>query len=56
MSMPEYVPTDLPQYVKVNSRTEFSSAVVGSGHVLIFAEQSGLVAKNPDGTIISAGE
>jgi len=33
--MPEYIYTNLPQYVKVNSRTEFSSSVVSSGAVLL---------------------
>ena len=54
MSLPEYLPTDLPQYVKLNSRAEFSSSVVSSGHVLLFAEEgssgTSLVAKNQDGT------
>ena len=54
--MPEYTYTNLPQYVKVNSRTEFSSSVVSSGAVLIFSENgSSLTAKLPDGSFVEVG-
>ena len=54
--MPEYIYTNLPQYVKVNSRTEFSSSVVSSGAVLLFSENgSSLTAKLPDGSFVDVG-
>ena len=54
--MPEYIYTDLPQYVKVQSRTEFSSSVVSSGAVLLFSENgSSLTAKLPDGSFVNVG-
>ena len=52
----EYIFTNLPQYVKVNSRTEFSSSVVSSGAVLLFSEDGlTLTGKLPDGTFITIG-
>ncbi len=52
----EYIYTNLPQYVKTNSRTEFSSSVVSSGAVLLFSENgSSLTAKLPDGSFITIG-
>ena len=52
----EYIFTNLPQYVKVNSRTEFSSSVVSSGAILLFTEDGlTLTAKQPDGTFITIG-
>jgi autotransporter passenger strand-loop-strand repeat protein len=54
--MAEYIFTNLPQYVKVNSRTEFSSSVVSSGAVLLFSEDGlTLTGKLPDGTFITIG-
>ena len=54
--MPEYIFTNLPQYVKLNSRTEFSSSVVSSGAVLLFTEDGlTLTGKLPDGTFITIG-
>ena len=54
--MPEYIFTNLPQYVKLNSRSEFSSSVVSSGAVLLFTEDGcTLTGKLPDGTFITIG-
>jgi len=52
----EYIFTNLPQYIRQTSRTEFSSSVVHSGHVLLFTEDGiTLTAKLPDGTFITVG-
>ena len=52
----EYVFTNLPQYVRVNSRSEFSSSVVQSGHLLLFSEDGeSLTAKQPDGSFTQIG-
>lgn len=54
--MAEYIYTNLPQYVRTNSRTEFSSSVVSSGAVLLFSENgSSLTAKLPDGSFVDVG-
>ena len=54
--MAEYIFTNLPQYVKINSRSEFSSSVVSSGAVLLFTEDGyTLTGKLPDGTFITIG-
>ena len=54
--MAEYIFTNLPQYVKLNSRSEFSSSVVSSGAVLIFSEDGiTLTGKLPDGSFITIG-
>ena len=56
MSMPEYIFTNLPIYVKITPRTAFSSSVVSSGAVLLFTEDGlTLTAKQPDGTFITIG-
>ena len=47
----EYMPTDLPKYTKITSRSELSSSVVQNGHVLLFSEDGqSLTAKLPDGS------
>jgi len=52
----EYIFTNLPQYIRVTSRTEFSSSVVHSGSVLLFSEDgASLTAKLPDGSFITVG-
>ena len=52
----EYIFTNLPQYIKINSRSEFSSSVVSSGAVLLFTEDGiTLTGKLPDGTFITIG-
>ena len=54
--MPEYIYTNLPLYVRVTSRTEFSSSVVSSGSILLFSEDgSSLTAKLPDGSFVNVG-
>ena len=54
--MAEYIYTNLPQFVKVNSRAEFSSSVVSSGAALLFSENgSSLTAKLPDGSFVEVG-
>ena len=52
----EYIFTDLPQYIRVTSRSEFSSSVVHSGSVLLFSEDGAtLTAKLPDGSFVTVG-
>lgn len=52
----EYLYTNLPQYIRVTSRSEFSSSVVHSGSVLLFSEDGAtLTAKLPDGSFITVG-
>ena len=52
----EYIFTNLPQYIRVTSRTEFSSSVVHSGSVLLFSEDgTSLTAKLPDGSFVTVG-
>ena len=47
----EYIFTNLPRYIRVTSRSEFSSSVVQSGSVLLFSEDgTTLTAKHPDGS------
>lgn len=54
--MPEYIFTNLPQYVKITPRSDFSSSVVSSGAVLLFSEDGyTLTGKLPDGTFITIG-
>lgn len=54
--MPEYIFTNLPQYVRITPRSDFSSSVVSSGAVLLFTEDGlTLTAKQPDGTFITIG-
>ena len=54
--MAEYIFTNLPQYIKLNSRSEFSSSVVSSGAVLLFSEDGyTLTGKLPDGSFITIG-
>ena len=52
----EYIFTNLPQYVRITPRSEFSSSVVSSGAVLLFSEDGyTLTGKLPDGTFITIG-
>jgi len=52
----EYLPTDLPRYVKQTSRTDLGNAVVGTGHVLLFSEDGeSLTAKLPDDSFVDVG-
>ena len=52
----EYIFTNLPQYIRVTPRSEFSSSVVHSGSVLLFSENgSSLTAKLPDGSFVNVG-
>ena len=60
MSLPELIPTNLPQFTQNRDRTTFSNSVVPSGSVLLFAESDGnggsnLIAKNPDGSFSEIG-
>lgn len=60
MSLPEVIPSALPQFVRNTARTNFSNSVVPSGAVLLFAESDGnggsnLIAKNPDGSFTEIG-
>ena len=52
----QYILTDLPQYVPVTPRSNFTSSVVSSGAVLLFSEDGyTLTGKLPDGTFITIG-
>lgn len=54
--MPEYIFTNLPQYVTVTPRSAFANSVVQSGAVLLFSEDgTTLTAKLPDGSFIPVG-
>ncbi len=54
--MPEYIYTNLPQYVKVTPRTDFANSVVQANHVLLFSEDgTTLTGKLPDGSFITIG-
>lgn len=60
MSLPEIIPSNLPQFVQNKARSHFSNSVVPSGCVLLFAESDGnggskLIAKNPDGSFSEVG-
>lgn len=60
MSLPEIIPSAMPQFVRNTARTNFSNSVVPSGSVLLFAESDGnggsnLIAKNPDGSFTEIG-
>lgn len=60
MSLPEVIPSNLPQFVMNKARSNFSNSVVPSGSVLLFAESDGsggskLIAKNPDGSFTEVG-
>lgn len=52
----EYLPTDLPKYVKTADRSQFGDAVVQDGHILLFSQDGKtLTAKNSDGSFTSLG-
>lgn len=52
----EYLPTDLPRFVKTTSRTALSNSVVKAGHVLLFSEDGEtMTAKLPDGSFVTIG-
>ena len=52
----EYLPTDLPKYVKTASRSQFGDAVVQDGHILLFSQDGKtLTAKNSDGSFTALG-
>lgn len=54
--MPEYIFTNLPQYIRVTPRTDFANSVVQANHVLLFSEDGEtLTGKLPDGTFITIG-
>ena len=54
--MAEYIFTNLPQYIRITPRSDFSSSVVSSGAVLLFTEDGlTLTAKQSDGTFITIG-
>lgn len=54
--MAEYIFTNLPQYIRVTPRTDFSNSVVQPNHVLLFSEDGAtLTGKLPDGTFITIG-
>ena len=54
--MPEYLYTNLPQYIRVTPRSAFANSVVQNGSVLLFSEDgTTLTAKLPDGSFITVG-
>ena len=60
MSLPEIIPSNLPQFVQNKNRSAFANSVIPSGSVLLFAESDGnggskLIAKNPDGSFSEVG-
>ena len=60
MSLPEIIPSNLPQFVQNKDRTAFANSVIPSGSVLLFAESDGsggskLITKNPDGSFSEIG-
>lgn len=47
----QYIPTDLPQYWKLNNRSDFSDAVIEQDHILLFSQDGlSLTAKLSDGS------
>lgn len=56
MPLPEYIPSDLPQYASSVDRTSFNSAVVQSGDALMFIESGKLIVKKDDGNFYEIGE
>lgn len=60
MSLPEIIPSNLPQFVQNKARSAFENSVIPSSCVLLFAESDGnggskLIAKNPDGSFTEVG-
>jgi len=55
MPLPEYIPSDLPQYASSVDRTSFNSAVVQSGDALLLWESGHLLAKKHDGNFYEIG-
>ena len=54
--MAEYIFTNLPQYIRVTPRTDFSNSVVHENHVLLFSEDGEtLTGKLSDGSFITIG-
>ncbi len=52
----EYLPTDLPKYMKTTSREAVANSPVEAGHVLLFSEDgTSLTAKKSDGSFESVG-
>ena len=52
----QYIPTDLPQYWKLNNRSDFSDAVIQSNAVLLFSQDGQTItAKTHQGTFIVIG-
>ena len=52
----EYLPTDLPKYVKTTNKSQLNNSIVKEGHVLLFSQDGNtLTVKNPDGTFTDVG-
>lgn len=52
----QYIPTDLPQYWKLNNRSDFSNALIGSDAVLLFSQDGQtIMAKTHQGTFVPVG-
>ena len=50
----QYILTDLPKYIKINSRQEFKNAVIKSNHALLFSQDGqSLTAKLSDGSFVT---
>lgn len=60
MSLPELIPSNLPQFVRLTPRSAFANSVVPQGCALYFAEPDGsggaiFLYKNPDGSYTEVG-
>lgn len=50
----QYILTDLPKYVKINSRQDFQNAVIKPNHALLFSQDGqSLTAKLSDGSFVT---
>ena len=53
----EYLPTDLPKYVKITPRSAVANSVVRDGHVLLISEDGiTITSKNSNGTYTQIGD
>ena len=50
----QYILTDLPKYIKINSRQDFQNAVIKPNHALLFSQDGqSLTAKLSDGSFVT---
>lgn len=60
MSLPELIPSNLPQFVRLTPRSAFANSMIPQGYALCFAEPDGsggakFLYKNPDGSFSEVG-